>query len=95
MSDKGVAPDSHSALFGLEGKRPSTTPGAGAGSGIIGTSGHTGSANKGSVAGVSDKGNAQSTTAGIQHGGNSSAAPGSGAETLTPSQGTGEIPPKA
>ncbi|KAL2432828.1 hypothetical protein ABEF94_014307 [Exophiala dermatitidis] len=56
MSDKGVAPDSHSALFGLEGKRPSTTPGAGAGSGIIGTSGHSGSANKGSVAGDSDKG---------------------------------------
>ncbi|EXJ79840.1 hypothetical protein A1O3_08125 [Capronia epimyces CBS 606.96] len=100
---KGVAPDSHSALFGLEGKRPSTTAGAGAGSGVMGTSGHSaaGAANptptQGGVAGVgvSDKDNTQQpTTAGIEHGGKSTAVPGSGAETLTPSQGSGEIPPK-
>ncbi len=43
-----VHKDSHSALFGLEGKRPpKEAAGAGAGSGIIGTSGHTGAAKKG------------------------------------------------
>jgi len=42
-----VKTESHSALFGLEGKRPShAAAGSGAGSGIIGTSGHTGAAKK-------------------------------------------------
>ena len=81
-------PGSHSALFGLDGQKgPSTTAGSGAGSGIIGTSGHSGAANKGSVTETS-------TVGGMDQGGKSNAAPGSGGEAFTPSQGSGEIPSK-
>ncbi|KIX10144.1 uncharacterized protein Z518_01225 [Rhinocladiella mackenziei CBS 650.93] len=87
------APGSHSTLFGLDGQKRSSIPaGAGAGSGIIGTSGHTGAANKSNIADLSDEDNAQTTTAGMPQGGKSSAVPGSGSETFTPSQGTGDPP---
>lgn len=83
---------SHSELFGLEGqKRASTTAGAGAGSGIIGTSGHVGAA-KG--ANTDNEANTQNTgIGGIAEGGNSSAVAGSGGESFTPSQGSGDVRP--
>ncbi|OQV02119.1 hypothetical protein CLAIMM_07364 [Cladophialophora immunda] len=84
---------SHSELFGLQGqKRASTTAGAGAGSGIIGTSGHAGAANKGVDL---DTGSAiqNAGVAGVAEGGKSSTVTGSGGETLTPSQGTGDVRP--
>ncbi|EXJ72146.1 uncharacterized protein A1O5_04650 [Cladophialophora psammophila CBS 110553] len=85
------APGSHSELFGLQGqKRASTTAGAGAGGGIIGTSGHAGAANKGVDLGSrSDIQNAG--VAGVAEGGKSSTITGSGGETLTPSQGSGDV----
>ncbi|OAP57087.1 hypothetical protein AYL99_09200 [Fonsecaea erecta] len=81
---------SHSELFGLQGqKRASTTAGAGAGTGIIGTSGHVGAAKKGvDLDTGSEIQNAG--VAGVAEGGKSSTVTGSGGETLTPSQGSGD-----
>lgn len=91
-SNSSAPTESHSALFGLEGqKRASTTAGSGAGSGIIGASGHTGAANKLAVSDVSDNGTMQSTLAEMAVDEKSTAAPGAGSETLTPSQGTGDV----
>jgi hypothetical protein len=79
-------------MQGLEGqKRASTTAGAGAGSGIIGTSGHAGAANKGSTSeGMTSTGG---TIGGMAEGGNSSSVAGSGSEFTKPSQGTGDVRP--
>jgi hypothetical protein len=94
-TQSGHQTDSHSALFGLEGqKRASTTAGAGAGSGVIGTSGHSGAANKSSSFAAAGQDSAENTTAGMAHGGKSSTVPGSGSEPLIPSQGSGDVPPK-
>ena len=92
-SDKGQTPGSHSELFGLEGrKRPSTTAGAGAGSGVIGAPGHVGSANKG--ANIDVGGGAQNAkVGGMEEGGKSSGISGSGGESFTPKQGSGDVRP--
>jgi len=74
--------ESHSELFGLQGqKRASTTAGAGAGSGIIGTSGHIGSVGKRA---------GQDSGLPLQNAG-ISATSGPGGESFTPSQGTGDV----
>lgn len=83
--------ESHSELFGLIGqKRASTTAGAGAGSGVIGTSGHTGIANKAAET-LGSQPAANSERAGIAQGGKSNRIIGSGSEQFTPSQGAGNI----
>jgi len=86
--------DSHSALFGLAGQKgPSSTAGSGADSGIIGTSGHTGAAKRTTNDDPAATAAGKSTTAGIPHEGKSNTIPGSGGDTLKPSQGTGDIKP--
>ncbi len=83
MSDKNKTTESHSSLFGLAGQKgPSSTAGSGAGSGVVGTSGHTAAANKAP---------SEQTVAGMPHGGQAGGKPGSGSELFTPSQGSGKI----
>lgn len=85
---------SHSELFGLDGqKRPSTTAGAGAGSGILGTSGHAGAANR-RASGAVDSGAVEGKVADIAEEGTKGTVPGSGSDTFTPSQGSGAIQDK-
>jgi hypothetical protein len=59
---------------------------------VIGTSGHSGAAGKGT-----NDGSAQTAQtagiAGVAEGGKSSAISGSGGESFTPSQGTGDVRP--
>jgi hypothetical protein len=96
-SGQGQTAGSHSELFGLQGqKRASTTAGAGAGSGVIGGSGHVGSANKGaSGVNTEDIAIAQQNAGvgGVAEGGKSSAISGSGGDSFTPSQGSGDVRP--
>ncbi|KAH0846533.1 general stress response protein Whi2 [Fonsecaea pedrosoi] len=92
-TSEGTA-SSHSELFGLPGqKRASTTAGAGAGSGIIGTSGHAGAANKSVELDPGSEVQNTGGVAGVAEGGKSSTVTGSGGETLTPSQGSGDVRP--
>lgn len=82
---------SHSELFGLTGqKRPSTTAGSGPGTGIIGTSGHTGAVNKAANS-VGSQTPVSSEMAGMEQGGKSNSIIGSGGEQFTPSQGNGDV----
>lgn len=84
-------PASHSELFGLTGqKRASTTAGAGAGSGVIGTSGHAGAANRAAETLGSQPG-INSETAGVDQGGKSNAIIGSGGEQFRPDQESGDV----
>lgn len=95
MADNQKPTESHSELFGLQGqKRASTTAGSGAGSGIIGTSGHPGAANKGGsfdAQAMQAMQATENTTAGLPQGGKTGAVPGSGAESFTPNQGAGDV----
>lgn len=92
MFDNKKPTESHSALFGLDGQKRPSAPGAGAGSGIIGTTGHAGAANRSSSYDAQGMKDGDSTIAATPQGaGKTRTLPGSGSETLTPSQGSGEI----
>jgi hypothetical protein len=95
MSDSTQTP-SHSELFGLKGQPhtggSSQPAGSGPGSGVLGTSGHTGTNNSISEgAGAIGMSGKESKVGGMAMGVEGNSRPGAGSSILKPEQGSGKI----